>query len=272
MSDRDTGKQNRRKRPVSERVKQRRRFFGSMLILVILVIAAVVCSIYFFKVTEIKVTEKIDKYSNAELIDACTIEEGDSIVLVSTSAAENHMLSTMPYLESCKITKNLNGTVTITVKQSNNFVAVAYQNAFVTLNSNLKVIDIISKVPKKSTIVYGLDIVKAKTGSVVTVSEDNDNSSQLSELLGYLFEYDLGGKITAINIKDKLNITLLYEGRIFIEFGTINNAEYKVKMLSEICENRLDADEQGTLDVATSGQGIYSSQDISRRVAEMKGK
>lgn len=55
------------------------------------------------------------------------------------------------------------------------------------------------------------------------------------------------GRITGIDITDRTNITLVYDDRITVDFGSSLDYEYKLRYISTIIENNLDQDAEGTL-------------------------
>lgn len=252
------------------RRRRRRQRFAMRLMVLLVIVGAVVCSLVFFKIQEIKISGVFEKYTRADILDALSIDEGDSLLLMSPDGVANKLVDDLPYLSSCEVIRELSGVVTVKVEESFDFGAVRSGSSYIVVDRDLKIIDVVSKVPGGSAVIYGFDASEPKIGKYLSSAQEEGNEDQLKQLLTALFDAELGGEITAIGIADKLNIDAVYDGRIYIEFGTINSIEYKVEMLCEAVNNRLAAEDEGSLDLATPGKGIFSPEDITDYMRRMK--
>ena len=126
---------------------------------------------------------------------------------------------------------------------------------------------------------------KEKAGKPNAKTEDKEkewrtrsaeNEEENFKMLAYLVEAveETGfGEITLVDFSDRLNMRLVYDGRILIELGSEADLSYKLKFVQRLISDELPADYQGRLDASTassSGQVWELACDISEELAKMQ--
>ena len=267
-----TSNQNRTRRQSAAMARRRRRrkVMAVRLLLLLVAVGIVVSALAFFRVAEVKVEGQLKKYTAAEVKDVLAVEQGNSLLLLSSGALEKKLLDALPYLEGCSISKSLSGVVTVKVSESDDFGAVKYGSSYIVVNGSLRIIEVASRVPSGAAVIYGFDAKEPVVGELLQPQDQDYSTEELQQLLNTLFDAGLGGSITAIGAADRLNLVAVYNGRIYVEFGTINSIDYKVRMLLEVVGNRLSEQDEGRLDLATPGSGVFSTQDIDELLTQLK--
>lgn len=85
-------------------------------------------------------------------------------------------------------------------------------------------------------------------------SADPTKTTIILELLDAIDTY-CAGKITDIDITDRTNIMMQYEGRITVDFGSSLDYEYKLRYITALIEQNLDPEAEGTLIYHSSAAG-----------------
>ena len=71
-------------------------------------------------------------------------------------------------------------------------------------------------------------------------------------------EYDMLDKLSAVNVADKLNLSIVYDNRFFVMIGTANQIDYKIKMLNQIVTENISETESGYIDLSVPGKATYN--------------
>lgn len=138
MEERNNYAPTRRRRPAGKASKkprqevhytQPRPFYRNRLIVQLLSVAAVVLAVtigvsIFFKVDTITVTGA-SKYSAATVVEASSIEKGDSLLFFGRAGAAGRIKHALPYVDTVRFQLKLPGTVNIIVEEKT--VAYALQ-------------------------------------------------------------------------------------------------------------------------------------------------
>ena len=164
------------------------------------------------------------KYTAEQVWTASGLEKGKSMFFSSLSEAEKNITTKLPYIESVTIKRKLPGTMTITVVQSKAELALQINNEWLIVNSSGKVIDNLgAKQPEAK--VMQIKLPKAKKyelGQVIEFDLKEDELSPIDvckDLLAQVEKTELKGKITAVDITDPEDVTLVYDGRIRLHIG-----------------------------------------------------
>ncbi|NLL92352.1 MAG: FtsQ-type POTRA domain-containing protein [Ruminococcaceae bacterium] len=243
----------RRKKTLS-RNKRRRRFFSSIVFLFLVIGSTVLITNLFFKIETIEVIKKgsLD-YTNNEIIAVSGIQTGKTIFSFKTDEVVSNLIVKLPFIGSAKVERKLPRKVKITVSEVTEYASIPYKGGFLIVGKDLKVLSDASRAPMNTMSVYGLTPSAFNTGSRLKTTDETT-----PETLGYLFnEISRIGwfdKVTAVNVRDKLNIMLVYKDSILVTVGTQNNLDYKFDLMKEVIENRLEEGFAGTLDISVSGQ------------------
>ena len=89
-----------------------------------------------------------------------------------------------------------------------------------------------------------------------------DNEEKLSlvkDMLALFSKYEQND-ITKISVSDDSMIKAVYDNRIEIDFGTVLDIDYKIKMCKKILDEKIPAGEKGIIDATEGGEVVYKRQ------------
>ena len=131
---------------------------------------------------------------------------------------------------------------------------VPYLDAFLSIDINGKVLTVTKNKNDNVPVIEGLTFDQFSVGGCL--DEQNRNALDATARLLSLFrKYDLDNKvITKIDVAN-LNDIHLYTDNIYITFGSIQNADTKIRVLKEIlAELRISEGVKGLLDIRVIGR------------------
>ena len=167
----------RRKAPHSPTPPRRTGFWFRFLTMAAVVLAVVCCMTLFFQVREIHVTGN-HLYTADQIADACGISRGDNLVTIKKANAASLIMSSLPFVETVHIERNLPDTVEITVTESEVTFAIRAQNeTYYLMNTQGKILQEIqtASAPDYPN-VEGLTVSEPTAGAVIYVPEEETES------------------------------------------------------------------------------------------------
>lgn len=210
---------------------------------------------FLFDITDIVVEGAYD-YTSDEIIQASGITTGKNLWFLNTSKAEKRILDSFPYISFASVTRELPGTVHIAVSEG-------VVKAVITCETKRYVIDEDCRVTEEAEAygkyieVIGLDVTKARIGSVVTVDENDETRLRFTQTVLNRIGSDVhGDNVTWLDVTNISNISFDYMGRFTVKVGSAENLEYKLSRLEGIIA-QLDAGSKGTIDISENGKSFF---------------
>lgn len=223
-----------RKRALRRKKIRKRRLLISffLFIVVALCVAAILCITVLFPIEKIAVSgSKI--YTSAAIEKASGIDIGDNLFMVSQSDAEAKIKKDLPYVDSIEIKRKFPDTLTIKVKDAEEFFVFESDNKFYTVSKNGWVLNELSQPNPDLYTIYGVG-VKCKVGAALEYKDINERTIY-EEIVGLLEKSNL--KINYVDITEKVDIKLGVEDRFEVTLGTANFLEEKIKHLASMCDS-----------------------------------
>lgn len=242
-----------RQRAIARRRKRRRRSITIILLVVLLIGAGVAINLIFFRVSEIKVENSITSiYTGQEIIEASGIEKGQNIFIFNKSEVSLKLLKELPYIGKVTITRKLPNTVVIKVSETTDYVGIPYRGGYLIVSSEMKVLSDSYTQPVEIPMIYGLTPTSFTPGETLTAEREQTIES-LQLLIGQINAYGWFDSVTAINVRDKLDLSLIFENRIFVRIGSPSKIDYKFEFFNKILRENLSDEYIGNIDVSTAG-------------------
>ena len=122
---------------------RRGRRFGvlyKLLTLVVVCAAAVLALTLFFKVESVEVTGN-SRYSAQEIQDACGVQLGDNLYLLSKPDMVQRLHQRLPYIDEVRITRSLPNTLCVQVTEFTTVYAVEQEGTVWLLTSGGKIVE-----------------------------------------------------------------------------------------------------------------------------------
>lgn len=229
--------------------------------LVLFVLAGIVLSFaLFFKVTEVTVSGKLERYTASNIIATSGVKKGDNLFLFSTAKVEDQIWSAFPYIQEVRVRRVLPGKVLIEIGEVQELMVARSGGQYLVFSDTMKALEFVSEKPKDMIEILGLEPKDPVLGK--TIGTDNAEQLEfLTRLYAALKEAELTGVIQQIDISDKLNYALILDNRFFVMIGTGHNVAYKIDMLKVTFEDNLYATDTGYIDLSVAGKATYKPGD-----------
>ena len=216
----------------------------------IAIVAIIFVMSIFLRVEQIFV-EGNEHYTDAEIIQAIDIEEGDNLFFFNRFAALSRVFAKLPYVEEVSVERTLPNKVTITVSESK---ALAY----LVLGEEEWTLDHGCKVLGKATegeLTFLIPVEGIKPGTLL-IGEDMETEDKNRAIVDYLAEvlYQIEARglqysVSRIDFSDPNNVSFAYAGRYTVILGGSSNTEYKFGMFLSVL-NQLQEGDVGIINVA----------------------
>lgn len=256
-----------RKQPQSKKNVQKKKRKASKLvkkiisiiciIIAILVILVVLSLTVFFKIEKINIVDN-KQYTVNQIEAVLPIEKQKNLFLIDTKGATKKLEEKLPYIYDVKITRKLPSTVNVKITETPQVYSVTNKDkTYTLLDDNFKVLESnAEKKPKNCIEIKELGLTSTVIGQTATVDKEK-KLNNLNEIIRVIKELKLG-ETTAIYSKDVNNNFIVYDNRITIKLGTVENIDAKVySALTAIDRlNQSDPNVEGVL-TATDDKQIY---------------
>ena len=251
-------RESRRRRRVTRRMLRRRRMMRR-LTAVFLVLCVAAAGIYLtvtmlFKINAIRVSgpdgvtvNEAGPYTSTEILDALGIQLEENIFSFDPAEKAAMLEKTFPLLEQIEVKRVYPSTVVVRVTPAEPAYAIKTRTGWISLSASLKILTAETEQPDLP-VLYGGDPVSvvpgdqlaykladpalngadsAASGSETVVAQDG-RVEALQTLLDALESRGLMEDVTRIEYADVEQIAFLYQDRISVLLGTLNELDYKL--------------------------------------------
>lgn len=217
---------------------------------VIIVVAAIFVMSITFRVSIIEVRGN-EHYTDAEIINAIDIEEGDNLFFFDRFAAVSRVFAKLPYVEEVTVTRNLPNKVIIDVIENKAIAYIKLGSELWTLDKNCKVLGKAAEGEEESLVsVTGLNPGTLFVNEQLT-TEDN-NTRAVEYLISILHQIDSRGlskQIREIDMSNVNAVNLQYGDKYTIKLGDPYNTNHKFALIVSCISKLLEGD-TGFIDVS----------------------
>lgn len=209
----------------------------------------------FFRVRAFEVTGNV-RYTAEEIAEASGITEGDILLGVSKTGTAGRLLTKLPYLEQVRISREMPGTIRISVVEcSAAGLAVSEFSAGWLVSGKGKLLEEVEDTDEQNEtgypVIKGTCLLLPVAGDSAEF-DDGERGRAALTLLGQIAAAGLSGSVSEIDVSDLENVTLQYEDRLEVWLGDGSDGDYRLRYLLAAA-SRLDADARGVLDLRFSG-------------------
>jgi cell division septal protein FtsQ len=205
----------------------------------------------FFKINTINITgEKF--YSNQQIAECAEIEIGDNLFSVNEKKLNEVLAEKLPYIKNVKVTRKLPDTLNIQVSLTREVAALINGDGYLLVDASGKVLDSNASMLRENVaVVSGVKVKKAQEGRLVELN-NNGVTQDFITIVSTLEESDFAG-ITVISLSPKSEFRLVYEDRITIKLGAMENLAVKLQRAKVAIdkENQTGLKTKGVLDLST---------------------
>ena len=284
---RERKKKRRMTRAAIRRRRLMRRLTAFALLLCVIGVGIYLTGTMLFKISSIQVqnadgavVQELAGYSSDQILSALGVQIEENIFSVDGRQKAAELEKVFPKLESIQVEREYPGTVVVRAAEATPSYAMQVQGGWLTLSAGLKILDKTSDQPAGLTTLYGGEPVSETPGDQLTFeaaepvadstassAADSSASSDaaaepaadqrlesLHTLMTALETYDLLDDVTRIEFEDTEQMVFLYQNRISVLLGTLNELDYKLKLGQYVLLNQdgkgCAATDTGVLDLS----------------------
>ncbi|MBQ8996124.1 MAG: FtsQ-type POTRA domain-containing protein [Oscillospiraceae bacterium] len=234
------------------------RRIAAVLVFLLVIAAIVVTFTLFFHIKTIDVKGTLEIYTKQEIMEASGLKLNQSMFGFTAHGAESRIAGSLPYVAKVTVKRTLPSKVTITVEEADNALVLPYErNGYLYLSRDLSIIRSTQGYSGKALEIYGIHPISLSVGKPLE-DEEPLHVENLKTLLDVMERYHVLSGASAVNVSDKLNLEIIYDGRIYAVLGTSSNIERKVRMLEEMVTNQLEVTDRGKLDLSVAGKATFA--------------
>lgn len=284
----DPARREKRKKRRLTRAEVRRRRIMRRLTALGLLICVIAVGVYLtvtmlFKINTLQVVadgavvDSVGGYSSAEILQALGVQAEENIFSFDPAQKAAELEREFPLLDEIQVVRDYPNTVVVRVHAAEPVYAMQISGGWLSLSEGLKILSRDSAQPQLPML-YGGDPVSETPGAQLeyelptqadsTASSDSAESAASSEaavpedkrldslntLLTALDTTGLKPDVTRIEFEDPEEMAFLYQGRISVLLGTLNELDYKLKLAKYVLLNEdgkgCSATDTGMLDLS----------------------
>ena len=263
-------REGRKKRKLTRAAIRRRRLMRRLTALVML-LCVIGAGVYLtvtmlFKISSIQVqtadgvVQEAGGYTSDQILQALDVHLEENIFSFDPGSKAAALEKMFPMLEDIRVERDYPGTVVVRVTEARPAWAMQTSSGWLTLSGGLKILEKDSAQPAGLPTLYGGEPVSAEPGEQLTfaaepkadstpdsaadssasstVEEEADQRLEsLNTLLAALDAAGMSADVTRIEFADVDEMAFLYQDRISVWLGTLNELEYKLKLAKHVLLN-----------------------------------
>ena len=260
---REGRKKRRLTRAAIRRRRAIRRLTALALLLCVIGVGVYLTVTMLFKINTLEVAvdgevvQEVGGYSSAEILQALGVHAEENIFDPAEKAAA--LEKQFPLLENIRVERDYPNTVVVRTNAATAVYAMQTSSGWLSLSAGLKILDKDSAQPDLIILCGGEPVsttpgtqLEFETGpsgaSSGSAASDSAASSEagpptdkriesLNTLLTALDSSELGADVTRIEFEDPEQMAFLYQGRISVLLGTLNELDYKLRLAKYVLLN-----------------------------------
>ena len=206
-----------------------------------------------------EVVQEVGGYSSAEILQALGVHAEENIFSFDPAEKAAALEKQFPLLENIQVERDYPNTVVVRTNAATAVYAMQTSGGWLSLSAGLKILDQDSAQPDLIVLCGGEPVsttpgtqLEFETGpsgpSSGSAASDSAASSEagpptdkrlesLNTLLTALDSSELGADVTRIEFEDPEQMAFLYQGRISVLLGTLNELDYKLRLAKYVLLN-----------------------------------
>ena len=185
-------------------------------------------------------------FTAEEITDFMAIPKEESMFKVDTDKLTEELMAEFKYLENVDITKRFPDIIEVILTDSVESYYTVTDNYYKIYSQNFRYLRNGTE-PPLDTVWLDVDM------------ENSEKLAQAKDLIDLLYKNGVE-KVTKVSVHDENSLSAEYDNRIKMEFGTVLDIEYKIKMCGKIISEKIPDDEYGTINATNSGEAVYTRQ------------
>lgn len=262
-------REGRKKRRLTRAAVRRRRAIRRLtalaLLLCVIGVGVYLTVTMLFKINTLEVAvdgevvQEVGGYSSDEILQALGVHAEENIFSFDPAEKAAALEKQFPLLENIRVERDYPNTVVVRTNAATAVYAMQTSGGWLSLSAGLKILDQDSAQPDL-IILCGGEPISATPGTQLefetgpsgassgSAASDSAASSEagpptdkrlesLNTLLTALDSSELGADVTRIEFEDPEQMAFLYQGRISVLLGTLNELDYKLRLAKYVLLN-----------------------------------
>lgn len=238
--------------PKKRKTRRRRRRGGlgrllrplSVLLTAVAVVAALTM---FFKVSTVEVTGS-SRYRDGEVAAASGVELGDNLVLLDKYRIAQRIYTELPYVTEARINRKFPSTLVLEVTETTAVASIQGAGGYWLLSAGEKLLEAVDETGAQDYLrITGLEAVNPAVSARLELPEDSPITlERLGQLLSALERLEMLGRADGLDLSDRSDLVLGYDGRFQVIISYDADFDYKLLCLLEAVKC-LEPNERGTI-------------------------
>ncbi len=276
-------REKRKKRKMTRAAIKRRRMFRRLMAVVTL-LAVIAAGVYLtttmlFKIGTIQVqtadgavVQEVAGYSSDQILQTLGVQPEENIFSFEPGAKEAVLERQFPLLESIRVIRKYPNTVIVRVTEATPAYAMQTESGWLTISDKFKILACEASQPEGLKTLYGGEVAATTPGEQLSfavtdaadsavadsaasaaadsLEEADKKMEALATLQAKLEEYGMLDDVTRVEFADTDQMAFLYQDRISVLLGTLNDLDYKLDRARYVLT---DADGKGVSPTDTGG-------------------
>lgn len=260
-----------------KQIRMRKKRIRKLVLTVAAVITAVAVSIilmiaFLFTIKTINVKGET-RYTDAMIIEKSGISEGDALYLINNKKVKAAVEEGLPYIKELVIKKSFPNEITLTVKSAKEVATISAGGSYIVIDKDCKVLnENLSMLSESDVVVSGISVKEAEAGQILKVKKP-ERIKALSAVLGAVEDCGLK-RVTAVNVKDVKNIKVIYDNRITLHIGSVDDIENKIGRAKAVIkeENEKNPHVTGEVELKDDTRVIFRETHEEKKKEDKSGK
>ena len=259
-------------RQSSGRPRRRRRnlsLYYLMLFVICAVIFLILSRTVLFNIDEYIVTGN-SIYSVDTILDAGNLRDGRNMYGINLDRTAERIKDKLIYVEDVTLRRKLPNKFIVEVTEATAYACCEYEgNRYAIITKSGRYLETEQLGARAGLIlIKGTELTNVSLGAEFK-SSDETKQTIILDLLEAISE-TCDGKVTEIDITDRTNITMRYDDRLDIDFGSSLDYEYKLRYITAIIEENLEPEAEGRIIYHSSAAGasFIRKEDLELTEAE----
>ena len=252
---REGRKKRRLTRAAIRRRRAIRRLTALVLLLCVIGVGVYLTVTMLFKINTLEVAvdgavvSEVGGYSSAEILEALGVHAEENIFRFDPAEKSAALEKQFPLLENIRVERDYPNTVVVRANAAAPAYAMQTSGGWLSLSAGLKILAKDSAQPELPVLCGGEPVsttpgdqlefeaeaspVGAASGSAASseaAAPADKRLDSLNTLLAALDSSELGADVTRIEFEDPEQMAFLYQGRISVLLGTLNELDYKLRL------------------------------------------
>ena len=213
----------------------------------------------FFNIEQIVVAGDADQpYQKNDVVKASGVHTGDNMMRLNRETVKENILSRLIFVDSVSIQKDFPDRLVITIEPSKAAFNVTDSSGTLQVSAAGKILVSGPDSDPSLPTITGFEASVREPGKTLT-SRDSQKD-KIFQSLSERIAKGLDCPVTSIDLADKYNINLIFDGRVSFQLGNWSDMDYKIT-LAETVLGQLSPDKVGYLSMVGDHQCSYRDKE-----------